>query len=163
MKVQAIAPSVVNQRSSNSKINSKQQSHLPQNPIGLNRGLTISFKGGNPDHLILMAAETKGLQVKGGVSTVVNDYFAMPGKQIAGLFPYNNARLVYDVTGCDIEKDTEGKPKVSVHQFPDDIPDQSLKGKYFWTGVDMDTTPIKDIIKNPKSYVVLDKITEKGF
>ena len=161
MKVQAIAPSVVNQRSSNSKINSKQQSHLPQNPIGLNRGLTISFKGGNPDHLILMAAETKGLQVKGGVSTVVNDYFAMPGKQIAGLFPFNNAQLVHDITGCDIEKDTEGKPKVSVHQFPDDIPDQSLKGKYFWTGVDMDTTPIKDIIKKPKSYVVLDKITEK--
>lgn len=159
MKIQAISSSAVNQRNSN-KINSKATG-LKENSAGFNNGITISFKGGNPDHLILMAAETQGLQVKGGVSTVVNDYFAMPGKQIAGLFPYNNAQLIYDATGCDVTKDKSGKVNVSIHKFPDDVADSSLKGKYFWTGIDQDTTPIKEIIKDPKKYVVLDKIAEK--
>ena len=159
MKIQAIAPSVVNQRKS-SRINSKETG-LKENSVGFNNGITISFKGGDPNHLILIAAETQGFQVKGGVSTVMNDYFAMPGKQIAGLIPYNNAELVHDVTGFDLAKDESGKPKVSLHKFPDDVTDASLKGKYFWTGVDQDTTPIREIIKDPKKYVVLDKISEK--
>lgn len=159
MKVQAIAPSVVNQRKF-SQINSKETG-LKENSVGFNNGITISFKGGNPNHLILIAAETQGLQVKGGVSTVVNDYFAMPGKEIAGIFPYNNAQLVYDATGAEIAKDNSGKGKVSIHKFPDDVADPSLKGKYFWTNVDQDTTPIREIIKDPKKYVILDKIADK--
>jgi len=159
MKVQAITAGVVNQRNSNNKIN-------VNNPVrektstNINRGFTISFKGGNPDHLILVAAETKGLQVKGGVSTVVNDYFAMQGKQMAGVFPYNNAQLIHEALGYKIENDNDGKQKVSIHKFPDDVTDQSLKGKYFWTGVDQDTTPIKEIIEK-KKYVVVEPIAEK--
>lgn len=162
MKVQAISTNVVNQRNlrQQQKINANE-SKLRENSANLNYGLTVSFKGGNPDHLILAAAETQGMQVKGGVSTVVNDYFAMPGKQIAGIFPYNNAALIHDVTGTEIAKDENGKGKVSIHKFPDSVEDPSLKGKYFWTAVDQDTTPIKEIIKDPKKYVVLELITEK--
>ncbi len=160
MRIQSITPSVTNQRNLSQKINAKETG-LKENSVGFNRGITISFKGGNPDHLILVAAETQGLQVKGGVSTVVNDYFGMPGKQMAGVFPYNNAQLIHDFTGCNLAKDDNGKTKVAIHKFPDDVADPSLKGKYFWTAIDQDTTPIKEIIKNPKNYVVLDKVSER--
>lgn len=158
MRIQAIAPGLVSHRNSNQKI---KETGLKENSNGVNNGIIITFKGGNPDHLILMAAETQGLQVKGGVSTVVNDYFAMPGKQIAGIFPFNNAQLVHDVTGCSLEKDADGKVKTSIHKFPDTVADHSLRGQYFWTAVDQDTTPLTEIIKDPKKYVVLEKISEK--
>ncbi len=160
MKVQAIAPNVVNHKNSNSP-NKLREAKVQNNPVGINNGFTITFKGGNPDHLVLVAAETQGMQVKGGVSTVVNDYFGMPGKQMAGVFPYNNAHLIHDITGAAIEKNEAGKVRVSVHQFPQDFEDVSLRGQYFWTGADQDTTPLKDIMKDPKKRVILDKISER--
>lgn len=159
MKVQAIISSnLVNQGVSQQGIRSKKTA---ANESGFNNANMIAFKGNNPDHIVLVAAETQGLQVKGGVSTVVNDYFGMPNKQLAGIFPFNNAQLIHEVTGAEVAKDKNGKVKVAVHQFPKDYADESLRGKYFWTGANQDTTPLSEIMKDPKKYVLLDKIAEK--
>ena len=160
MKVQNItlANRVTKNYTTNSVQKTKKQNFsAPQNTSPV----MISFKGGNPNHLIITGAETQGLQKKGGVGTVMNEYFLWPDKQIAGVFPYNNAHLIYDYTGAEIAKDADNKAKISIHKFPADWADESLRGKYFWTGVNLDTTSLKSVMNNSDKYILLDLIASK--
>ena len=160
MKVQAItSANLINNNLGEMRAKKVNSAH--SNPIHQQNPNIISFKGGNPNHVILVGAETKGLQAVGGVATVVNDYFGMEGKEFAGMFPLNNAQVMHDATGVDFDKLENGRVNVSVHQFPADFEDESLRGKTFWTGADLDSTPIEEVRKNPGKYVLIDKVEEK--
>lgn len=165
MKVQVISASSVstqrNQQSNNLR-------RMESNPIhsGMSPSRSISFTGNNPDHVILVGGEVKGLQAVGGVATVEYDQFFRPRpdgtpKQYAGIFPYHNAQLIYESTGVAISKTEDGKPRVSVHQFPQDYPDATLRGQYFWTGIDLDATDIESVRRDSSKYLLLDLVEEK--
>lgn len=133
------------------------------NSVSFNNIKVLSFKAGNPNHVLHICGEMKPFATSGGVATVVEDYkvhnvaSATESGKKTFVAPYYNGKVTYDKSG--------NKKGVQICRVPHNLPEgHPLKGKEgqpIQINVDLSENTIEDVVLSKKNYVLLEEVESK--